>query len=279
MFKIKVTDKLAEYEQAAAKALKQAIRDGQKAAINRAIIESPPFAFDEKGGAYDDAKSASKKIKSGVIRRQKAKIINQIMGKGYTETVPSTPANPYGNPIMRETEQGTRPLGLVLLRKPQTKAEKKNAKKATVIRTAGEAIEYIRKNTEFSKNAARVVKKGYKSRFISKGALEKAANHFAKRAGNFVSGWMAIQKKLKNEKQLASALKNQQVDYKGSGQVISQGNKSTMRASAEYGKLTPNMCNYLRTISKKVTKNAAKFISNQIAHINFKKIAKTIKNK
>ena len=279
MFKIKVTDKLAEYEQAAAKALKQAIRDGQKAAINRAIIESPPFAFDEKGGAYDDAKSASKKIKSGVIRRQKAKIINQIMGKGYTETVPSTPANPYGNPIMRETEQGTRPLGLVLLRKPQTKAEKKNAKKATVIRTAGEAIEYIRKNTEFSKNAARVVKKGYKSRFISKGALEKAANHFAKRAGNFVSGWMAIQKKLKNEKQLASALKNQQVDYKGSGQVISQGNKSTMRASAEYGKLTPNMCNYLRTISKKVTKNAAKFISNQISHINFKKIAKTIKNK
>lgn len=208
MFKIKVTDKLAEYEQAAAKALKQAIHDGQKAAINRAIIESPPFAFDEKGGAYDDAKSASKKIKSGVIRRQKSKIINQITGKGYTETIPSAPANPYGNPIMRETEQGTRPLGLVLLRKPQTKIEKKNARKATVIRTAGEAIEYIQKNTEFNKNAARVVKKGYKSRFIMKGALEKAANHFAKRAGNFVSGWMAIQKKLKNEKQLASALKN-----------------------------------------------------------------------
>lgn len=262
MFKIRVTDNLAQYEQAAAKALKQAIHDGQKAAINRAIIESPPFAFDEKGGAYDDAKSASKKIKSGVIRRQKSKIINQIMGKGYTETVPTAPANPYGNPVMRETEQGTRPLGLVLLRKPQTKAEKKNAKKATVIRSAGEAIEYINRNTEFNKNAARVVKKGYKSRFITKGALEKAASHFAKRAGNFVSGWMAIQKKLKNEKQLASALKNQQVDYKGSGQVISQGNKSTMRASAEYGKLTPNMCNYLRTISKKVTKNAAKFISN-----------------
>lgn len=279
MFNIKVTDNLAKYEQAAAKALKQAITDGQKAAINRAIVESPPFAFDEKGGAYDDAKSASRKIKSGVIKRQKAKIMNQILGKGYTETIPTAPANPYGNPIMIETEQGTRPLGLVLLRKPQTPTERKNARKASVIRSASEAVDYISKNTEFNKNAARVVKKGYKSRFVLKGALEKAANQFAKRAGNFVSGWMAIQKKLKNEKQLASALKNQQVDYKGSGQVITQGDKSTMRASAEYGKLTPNMCNYLRSISKKVTKNAAKFINNQIGHINFRKIAKQIKNK
>lgn len=124
-----------------------------------------------------------------------------------------------------------------------------------------------------------MVKKGYKPRFVKRGALTQAAAHFAKRAGNFVSGWMAIQKKLKNEKLLTDALKNQKLDYKGSGQVIRQGDKSTMRASAEYGKLTPNMCNYLRTISKKVTKNAGKFIQNQIAHINFKKIAKQIKNK
>lgn len=75
-FNLKVKDNLTQFNEAAAKALRQAITDGQKAAINRAIVESPPFAFDEKGGAYDDAKSASRKIKSGVIKRQKAKIIN-----------------------------------------------------------------------------------------------------------------------------------------------------------------------------------------------------------
>lgn len=143
MFKFKVTENLAQYEEAVAKALKQAVLDGQKAAINRAIIESPPFAFDAKGGAYDDARAASRKIKSGVIRRQKSKIISQITGKGYTQTIPTAPANQYGNPILRYTELGTRPLGLVLLRKPQTPTERKNARKANVISSASEAISYI----------------------------------------------------------------------------------------------------------------------------------------
>lgn len=279
MFNFKVYENLEEFSKKVSKAFGEAVDQAFKATINRAIIESPPFMSDSKGGAYDDGKSASRKIKPGVIKRQKQKIVNQILGKGFSGVIPSAPATANGNPALKDVEHSTRHLGLVLLRKAATPLERKNAKKARVIRSAHEAVEHIKKSTKFNDKGSRVLKRGYKSRFVLKGALEKAANQFAKRAGNFVSGWLNIQRKLKNEKLLLAAIKNQQVDKKGTGSVKHIGDKHSLKATADYSNITGGIANYLKGVAGRVTKNIAKYLSNAISHINFRKIAREIKNR
>lgn len=261
------------YDEELVKASQMAI----KATANEILKYTLPNTPNNVDNSLSASKSKAAMKKN--IKNLQARIRKNITGKKIPSGIPTK-----NGIIIRGSCNAPTHLPYIVKRKGKSK--KYQVQPPLYTSSPQELVKHLEANTiiNANKTADRKRKKGAKFIWVeSTQVVKEAANILALRAGNLLSGWQTLLNRVAalrgDESNLLKQVlpANATVSNKGSGSLITNADKSSIRASND--EVEPQTQGYQqRVVDSNIKKNFRKHLKNYIERINSNKIKKAVQS-